>query len=263
MSRPVFYLASASAASIGASCVVDGSEGHHASVVRRVRTGEQVVLTDGRGAVVGAQVAAVERGRVTCTVLDVATEDRSPFHVTVVQAIPKGDRGELAVELVTEVGVDQVVPWQAERCVSRWRGDKIQRGRDKWQSAAREAAKQSRRAWWPTVAPIADTAAVAELVSGADLALLLQEGAGTAMTAVLARAELSDACHVVLVIGPEGGVSDTERQQLAAAGATEVRLGPTVLRTSTAGAVAAALVLAGSAPWGPILEVPSEGRTRD
>jgi 16S rRNA (uracil1498-N3)-methyltransferase len=232
-------------------------------VVRRVRIGEQVVLTDGRGAAVRAQVAAVERGRVTCTVLDVATEGRSPLRITVVQAIPKGDRGELAVELVTEVGVDQVVPWQAERCVSRWRGAKIERGRDKWESVAREAAKQSRRAWWPVVAPAADTAAVAGLVSGADLALLLHEGAEEAMTGVLARAELSGACHVVLVIGPEGGVTDGEREQLAAAGATEVRLGPTVLRTSTAGAVAATLVLAGSAPWGSILEVPSDGRTGD
>jgi 16S rRNA (uracil1498-N3)-methyltransferase len=232
-------------------------------VAKRVRVGEQVTLTDGAGAVVHAQVTAVERDRVTCTALDAWDEDRPSLRVTVVQAIPKGDRGELAVELATEVGVDEVVPWQAERCVSRWRGDKIERGRDKWRTVAREAAKQSRRSWWPVIAPVADLSAVVEQVTRADLALVLHEGAETPMTEALTRVGLTGEGHVLLVVGPEGGLSDAEREQLVAAGASEVRLGPTVLRTSTAGAVAATLVLAGSAPWGRIVGVPAEGSARD
>lgn len=254
MSRPVFFLDSASDLVVGASCVLDGPEGHHAVAVRRVRVGEQLVLTDGRGACVDVEVSALGRRDATCLVRAARHDERDPLRVTVVQAIPKGDRGELAVELLTEVGVDAIVPWQAERCVSRWEGPKADRGPAKWGGSAREAAKQSRRTWWPVVAPLADTAAVVELVAGADAAWVLHEAAADPFAAVLANGAQVRSGHVVLVVGPEGGISAPELETLATAGATAVRLGPSVLRTSTAGVVAATLVIGGSASWGRSLK---------
>lgn len=250
MSRPVFFLDTAADVSAGASCVLDGTEGHHASVVRRVRPGEALVLTDGRGTSLDVVVTEVGRGAITCRVEAVEHSDRPPLHVTVVQAIPKGERGELAVDLLTEVGVDEIVPWQAERCVSRWRGDKVDRGRAKWDAVAREAAKQSRRTWWPVVAPVADLGTVTGAVAGADVAWVLHEGASAPLSTALADGALPRTGRVVLVVGPEGGLSEGELAQIASSGGRPVRLGPTVLRTSTAGVVAAALVLARTASWG-------------
>ncbi len=259
MSRPVFFLDSAAELSAGESCVLDGAEGHHAAVVRRIRVGEQVVLTDGRGTALEAEITVVGHGDAACAVHAVRHEERSPLQVTVVQAIPKGERGELAVDLLTEVGVDLIVPWQAERCVSRWKGEKVGKGRAKWASVAREAAKQSRRTWWPDVAPVADLDTVVELIAGADVALVLHEVATDPLVELLAGGALPGSGQVVLVVGPEGGVSDAELDVLVAAGASAVRLGPTVLRTSTAGVVAATLVLAGTATWGRSLSVEHEG----
>lgn len=247
MSRPVFFLADA--ATVDSICTLGGVEGHHAAAVRRVRVGEHIVLTDGRGTALDAEVREVARDEVICAVRDVRREPPQELSLTVVQALPKGDRGELAVELLTEVGVDVVVPWQAERCVSRWRGDKVERGRAKWASTAREAAKQSRRTWWPQVADVADTEAVAALLADADVAWVLHEWASATLADSVDSGALPDAGSVVLVVGPEGGLSDEELTRFAAAGADGVRLGPTVLRTSTAGVVAAALVLGRTASW--------------
>lgn len=249
MSRPVFHLEEAGAVAVGGTCHLTGTEGHHAATVRRVRVGERIVLTDGRGTALDVEVSEVGRGDVTASVLAAHRDQRPVPHLTVVQAIPKGDRGELAAELLTEVGVDLIVPWQAQRCVSRWQGDRLQRGRERWASAAREAAKQSRRTWWPEVAEPADTTTVATLLSAAELAWILHEGAGTPLTRALDEIGSSSPRSVVLVVGPEGGVSDQELASLTAVGAVPVRLGPTVLRTSTAGAVAAALVQGRTGSW--------------
>lgn len=249
MSRPVFRFDDAADATVGGSVRLTGTEGHHASVVRRVRVGEPIVLTDGRGTAVDADVAAVGRGEVTCAVRAVRRDPEPELRLTVVQAVPKGDRGELAVELLTEVGVDVVVPWQAERCVSRWKGEKVARGRTKWASAARESAKQSRRTWWPEVAEVADTAAVAARLAGVDRAWILHESAATSLAGLVAAGAVPLAGSVAVVVGPEGGITDDELTRFEGVGAVAVRLGPTVLRTSTAGVVAAALVLGRSASW--------------
>jgi 16S rRNA (uracil1498-N3)-methyltransferase len=263
VSRPVFFLNSASDLVAGASCVLDGAEGHHAAIVRRVRVGEQAVLTDGRGTALDVEVTSVGRGDVVCSVQASRFVQPSPLRVTVVQAIPKGDRGELAVDLLTEVGVDEVVPWQAERCVSRWKGEKVDRGRAKWEAVAGEAAKQSRRIWWPVVSPVAGSAAVAELIGAADVAWVLHEAATESLATLLAAGAQPASGRVVLVVGPEGGVSDTELAALERAGAAAVRLGPSVLRTSTAGVVAATLVFAGTEAWGRSLDDQPEGSNDD
>lgn len=224
-----------------------GPEGRHAASVKRLRADETLILTDGAGQWAPATVIE-NRGR--SLLLDVSAGRYSPqpaVRVTVVQALPKGERSELAVELATEAGVDAVIPWQAERCVARWTKDpsKAQRGADKWRRTAQEAAKQARRRWVPVVAPLASTDAVAERVAAADLALVLHEDRALPLSHV----ELPTAGSIVLIVGPEGGVSPHEIDRFTAAGAIPVRLGPEVLRTSTAAAVALAAVAIPTGRW--------------
>ena len=207
--------------------------------------GERVDLTDGAGQLAECVVTAASAGVLEVAVLTRRAAARPDPAVAVIQAIAKGDRAEQAVETMTEVGVDVVVPWQAERCVVRWREDRADRALARWRATAVQAAKQSRRAWFPEVAEPAGTAAAAERVRGADLALLLDPEAPDS----LARTVIPDHGSIVLIVGPEGGISAAEYGLLRAAGATGVRLGPTVLRASSAGAVAAALVLGRSPRW--------------
>ena len=244
MSAPVFF-ADRAALLAGRTVVLDGAEGRHAAVVRRTRAGEPVVLTDGAGLAVEGVVARVERDRLVVDVVAVSELARPQPGVTVAQALPKGDRAELAVEALTEVGVDRVVPWAATRAVTRWRDDRGEKALERWRSTAREAAKQSRRTWWPAVDPLAVTADVVRLLEAAALGLVLHEEAATPIGAVAVPA----AGEVVVVVGPEGGITPEELAAFEAAGARLVRLGPTVLRTSTAGAVAAGVLLATTARW--------------
>jgi 16S rRNA (uracil1498-N3)-methyltransferase len=231
----------------GSEIVLDGPEGRHAVSVRRLRAGEDVVLTDGRGRWVEGVVKAAE-GRDRLVVMDVGALHEEPAagpRITVVQALPKGDRGELAVETMTEVGVDAIVPWAAARCITRWKGDRGLKALAKWRSTAREAGKQSRRVRFPEIADAATGKQVAALLARADFAAVLHEsGART-----LATAELPAAGEIVLVVGPEGGVSPEELALFGEAGAGAYRLGPSVLRTSTAGTAAGALLLGRTGRW--------------
>jgi 16S rRNA (uracil1498-N3)-methyltransferase len=225
--------------------VLAGQEGRHASTVRRLTPGERADITDGAGAVAECVVTAVRAGELELAVLARRTEQRPAPLVTVLQAIPKGDRGELAVELLTEVGADIIVPWAADRCVAVWRGDRAAKSRARWNSAAEQAAKQSRRAWFPEVTDQADLAAAARRVAAAALALVLDPDASESVSTV----QLPVSGEIVLIVGPEGGISPEETEALRAAGAVPVRLGPTVMRTSSAGAVAAGVLLSRSSRW--------------
>ena len=244
MSAPVF-LSPREVLSEGSRVWLDGPEGRHAATVRRLRVGEPVELTDGAGLLVRGDVVSVERDRVEVAVRDRVEVAEADPRVVVVQALPKGDRGERAVELMTEVGVDEVVPWAAARCVAAWHGERGARALDKWRGAAREAAKQARRPWLPAVTALADTAAVVDRVQHADLAIVLHESASVALSDLV----VPPTGQVVLVVGPEGGLTDDELDRLVGGGAHTVRLGPTVMRTSTAGVVAAAVVLSMTARW--------------
>jgi 16S rRNA (uracil1498-N3)-methyltransferase len=205
-----------------------------------------VDLTDGAGTMAACVITAARPGVLDLAVLSRAFEPAPVPRLTVVQAIPKGDRGELATETMTEVGVDVVVPWAAERCVVRWRGDKAGKGAARWRATAVAAAKQSRRSWLPEVTGVASTAEVAARVTGADLAVLLDPDAGPTLPALAGVRGLTE---IVLLVGPEGGVSPAEASLFAAAGAVGARLGPTVLRASSAGAIAAALVMTAAGRW--------------
>lgn len=207
--------------------------------------GERIDVTDGTGTRISGIVESADRDLVVL-VEAVTTEPQPSPRVVVVQAIPKGDRGELAVEVLTEVGVDEIVPWSAQRCVAVWRDERAAKSRARWEGAAREAAKQSRRAHIPRVHAVASLATVEELIAEATLAVVLDEASSRPISSITAPAEGS----VVIVVGPEGGITAEESHALARAGAVSVRLGPSVLRTSTAGVVAAGILLAGSARWG-------------
>lgn len=245
MSLPVHLVESLAEVSVGSVVEVTGDEAHHAVAVRRLREGEQVVLTDGLGTSVTGSVASTGKRVFAVTVSSVEQEERPAPAFTVVQALPKGDRGELAVEVLTEVGVDVVVPWAASRSVAVWKGERAAKSHAKWQATAREAAKQSRRTWHPTVTPLASTADLAELVADADLAVVLHEDA----TLPLGSLDVPASGRVVVVVGPEGGIAPDELAALADAGAQSVRLGAEVLRTSTAGVVAVAALLARTPRW--------------
>lgn len=224
---------------------VDGPEGRHAARVTRLHPDEAVVLTDGLGRRAHGVVAAAGRDLLEVRV-DAVTEDPLPSpRFVVVQALPKGDRGELAVETLTEVGVDVVVPWAASRCVTRWRDERADKAVARWRTTARAAAKQSRRTRFPEVAELASTAEVAALLEPAASGVVLHEEA-TEPLAGLAVPAAGDLVDVVVVVGPEGGLSPDELAAFAAAGATAYRLGETVLRTSTAGTAALAVLMAGT-----------------
>lgn len=244
MTVPVFLVDRARLA--GARVRLDGAEGRHAATVRRLRPGERVDLTDGAGLVVECVVSSAGRDQLELDVL--ARREVSPPQprLTVVQALPKGERGELAVELLTEVGVDVIVPWSAARCVTVWRAERAAKSLARWRSTAREAAKQARRAWLPEVTELAGTAQVAARLRGAALGLVLHETAELPIGTV--RSLPADG-EVVLVVGPEGGITEDELAAFAGAGAHACRLGPTVLRTSTAGVAAAAALLSGTERW--------------
>lgn len=222
----------------GALAVLGGDEGFHAASVRRIRPGEQLVLGDGAGGLAHCEVEHAGRDGLRARVLKRWSVAPGTPPVTVVQALPKSERSELAIELATEAGADGFLAWQAARCVANWHGARVEKGLRRWRAVARSAARQSRRAHIPLVDGVLSTPAltsrIRDEVAGGATVLALHESA----TERLAHADLAGAPSVLLVVGPEGGIADDEMAVLSDAGATAVRLGPQVLRTSTAAAVA-------------------------
>jgi 16S rRNA (uracil1498-N3)-methyltransferase len=237
MTRALFYVDALP--QVGELVVVDGDEGFHAANVRRIRPGEELDLGDGAGIVAQCVIEATAKGRLVARVQGRRTVDPPTPHITVVQALPKSDRSELAVELATEAGADAFLAWQSERCVARWDGQaKVDKGLRRWQAVARSAGRQSRRPHVPSVTSLVSTPELVRTVATASangaVVLVLHESA----TEPLASVAVEGADSLMLVVGPEGGISDDELAALSGAGAIAVRLGPTVLRTSTAAAVA-------------------------
>lgn len=223
----------------GQAFTLTGPEGRHAVSVKRIAVGEKIALVDGRGGRAIAEVTAT-RGK---DILEARIVEREELPaptptVTVIQALPKSERSELAVDLLTQGGADRIVPWEASRCVAKWQGAKRGKGVQKWRQAAIAAAKQSRRPRLPEVTEPMSTAQVAAMLGEFDLVLILHEEAA----APIAQVPLDRAGSIAVIIGPEGGVSPEEVEQLTRAGATAVKLGPEVLRTASAGIVALAAI---------------------
>ncbi|WP_210506027.1 16S rRNA (uracil(1498)-N(3))-methyltransferase [Naasia sp. SYSU D00057] len=241
-----FYLVdSLEGAEPGGLVRLEGQEARHAATVSRIRTGETLTVGDGRGTVVTGAVEAAAPSAVDVRAERVERISAPDREVVLVQALAKGDRDELAVQAATELGVDRIVPWQAERSVSRWSGPKAERGRERWGTIVREAVKQSMRPWLPEVAPLAGRGEVAALAA-THAVLVLEPTGGTPFADAVRAAGGRD---LALVVGPEGGVSGPELEALTAAGAVAVRLGPEVLRTSTAGPAALAALAALTGRW--------------
>jgi len=222
----------------GETATLGGDEGRHAATVLRLKPGEPLLLSDGAGAVARCTVDAVQPGREAAVRVSLHERRLEPApepRVVVVQALAKGDRGELAVELATEAGADAIVPWRAARSIARWDdGPRGAKALQRWRASARAATKQARRPWLPEVAEAVDLPGLLERVRSAAATVVLDGDASQG----IAQVRWPAAGEVLLVVGPEGGMTEQERDELHSAGAVEVRLGASVLRTSTAAAVA-------------------------
>lgn len=229
----------------GPTASLTGPEGRHAADAARVRVGEAVMIGDGLGSVADCEVVSVSRGAVSARILERRYVPAPAHTVVAVQALAKGERATLAVETMTELGVDVVVPWAAARSIVQWRDERADKSLSRWRAAARAAAKQSRRAWHPVVQPLHSTGQVAQLIADADWAAVLHEDAPSGLLA----APPPRAGTILLVIGPEGGLTDEELGAFHGAGAGQAKLGDTVLRTSTAGAAALAALSVALGRW--------------
>jgi 16S rRNA (uracil1498-N3)-methyltransferase len=247
-----FYLADdmgASDLAVDRVIVLTGQEARHAVTVSRVRAGEALLVGDGRGTVASCTVTSADAQRLELRVGSVEAHPEPSPRVVLVQALAKGDRDELAVQAATELGVDAVIPWQAQRSVSRWEGVKVAKGRERWRAIVREAVKQSIRPRVPEVEELATTKDLVRLAATARVLVL-----DPTAEARLSRLDLTapgdgSATDVLLVVGPEGGISPAEVEALRDAGAVPVALGSGILRTSTAGPAALALVNAALGRW--------------
>jgi 16S rRNA (uracil1498-N3)-methyltransferase len=244
---PLFLVAPERLAGVrpGASVLLDGAEGRHAATVRRIGVGESVLLSDGRGTRATASVVAAGRAELELEVTAVDEDPEPDLRLVLVQALAKADRDDQAIESATELGVDEVVPWQAARSIVVWRGDRAAKALRKWESVVTAAAKQSRRSRVPVVAEPVSQRGLVERVRGSALALVLHEDASLP----LAGRALPESGDVLVVVGPEGGISPDELAALEEAGAVAVRLGSTVLRSSSAGPAALAVLSAAAGRW--------------
>lgn len=255
MSAPVFLAEPGSLAgyAAGTTYLLGGAEGRHAGVVQRRGAGERVDVVDGGGVRLVGTVTSAGADGVLVHVTERVEEPAPAVALVLVQALAKGDRDELAIEAATEVGVDAVLPWQAERSIVIWRADRAAKSHARWQGTVRAATKQARRARMPAVELAVDGGAliarVRSVVAAGGAALVLHEDAtvGLADAALPgavqpALAGEGSAVELLVVVGPEGGISERELTALTGAGALPVRLGPHILRTSTAGPVALALL---------------------
>jgi 16S rRNA (uracil1498-N3)-methyltransferase len=246
VSNPVFFTTAGALddAAPGSQFTLDGAEARHAVTVKRLAVGESVDIADGAGKRLTGTVSSVAPAALTVECASVAVEERPDVRLVLVQALAKGDRDELAIETSTELGIDAVVPWQSERSIVRWKGDRAAKAHAKWQSAVTAAAKQARRAWIPDVRSAVDTQGLAAAVSAAGLAVILHEDAVKPLRQVLegwrdaGLPEDGGPAEILLIVGPEGGISPREVTRLCGEGAVTALLGPHVLRSSTAGPAA-------------------------
>jgi 16S rRNA (uracil1498-N3)-methyltransferase len=244
MVAPLFFAPEIASAQIGSEFLLGGAEGKHAAVVRRMRAGEDIQLTDGKGFRASGRVARIEGSAVAILIEKSLTEQLPLLQLTLVQALAKGDRDELAVQAATELGALNVIPWQATRSVSRWEGVKAEKGRQRWQTIATEAAKQSLRVFEPNVQEVVSTKELVRLIPQYDTVLVLDP------TSKLGLSSLKDLKgKIAIVVGPEGGIDDHELEAMENAGAKRVHMGFGILRTSTAGMAAISFLVGGSGLW--------------
>lgn len=247
MVEPLFRTSFATPPEVGLAVTLGGSEGKHAVNVRRMRVGEGIQLSDGKGLRVRGEVSALGNSSLNVQVSEVQQEEAPSVGLTIIQALAKGDRDELAIQAATELGCWGVIPWQAERSISKWEGAKIAKSVERWQTIVGEAAKQSLRVFEPTVAQPVGSKQLVASVKDFDLVLVLDPTATVGLGSVDLTVEQKS---VAIVVGPEGGISDLELEALEDAGAVRVHLGAPILRTSTAGVAAISVIQSKLGLWG-------------
>ncbi len=245
MVLPLFSIPEQSILTVGDSYTLDGPDGKHAAQVRRMRVGEGIQLTNGRGLRAVGKVVSAGSTSLVVEFSEVSQEELPALRITLVQALAKGDRDELAVQAATELGALKIIPWQATRSISRWEGDKVEKSRLRWQTIAQEAAKQSLRVWNPEVLPVASTRQLIQVLESYDSVLILEP---TGKLSITELGSLSG--NVALVVGPEGGIDSSELEKFTEVGFKIVRLGDGVLRTSTAGLAAISYLAGSNGLWG-------------
>lgn len=230
----------------GTQVTLSGPEGRHAVSVVRVKVGEHIDLSDGNGLLIAGRVVEVRNpDELVIEVLERIIDDVVLPRLVVVQAIPKGERGERAVELLTEVGADAIIAWEASRCIAQWKGDRAEKALTKWENTAKAAGKQARRSRLPQVTGVATTGDVVSMIAAASGAIVLHEESTTALTDW--NPPLNG--EIVVVVGPEGGITSDEVEAFRQAGAQIVHMGKSIMRTSTAGAAAVAVLGAVTGRW--------------
>ena len=247
MVEPLFRTEFATPPAAGLAVTLGGSEGKHAVNVRRMRVGEGIQLSDGKGLRVRGTVSALGNSSLTVTVDSVTQEAKPTVGLTIIQALAKGDRDELAIQAATELGCWGVVPWQADRSISKWEGAKIAKSVERWQTIVSEAAKQSLRVFEPKVSPPVSSKQLAAMIGDFDLVLILDPTATEGLGQITIEEHQKS---VAILVGPEGGISEQELESFAAAGAKRMHLGAPILRTSTAGVAAIAVIQAKLGLWG-------------
>ncbi len=240
----LYYVSSGETLEPNSSVRLEGDEARHAASVSRLAVGEDILVGDGLGTLATARATAVTPKEILLDVHDTTIHPPHQPEVWLVQALAKGDRDELAIQTCTELGVDRIIPWQASRSISRWKGDKVTTGVARWQKIAAEASKQSLRAWIPQVERAMTTQDIANLGEQHQL-LLLDPDATDALSAYIPQREK----NLLVIVGPEGGVDEAERELLMSSGAVDLKLGRTVLRTSSAGPAALAVLNSAMGRW--------------
>lgn len=249
MTLPVYVDTSLAEVTVGQLLHLNGGEGRHAVTVRRTRVGEHIDIVNGRGLRATVEVTATAKDSLSGVVRDVVAEPASGVKICLVQALAKGGRDDQAIETATEYGVDDIIPWQANRCVVKWNGaEKTAKAVAKWQATAETAAKQSRRSWIPQVSPALDSRALADYISRAkdraERVYICHETASEPLTTHLYHDVAQAPERITVVVGPEGGISAEEIASSVDAGGIVVGLGKHVLRSATAGPWAVAVIRA-------------------
>lgn len=211
--------------------LLESNEGKHAANVRRMRAGEPIQVANGSGLRLRGTVSKVANSTVEIEVVSIEQESPPSLEITLVQALAKGDRDELAIQAATELGVMKVIPWQAENSVSIWDAAKAVKARMRWESIVVEASKQALRSFDPQVLGLHTSSQLVKSLSGQVLVL-----DPTAPMAIGNMNKIDP--EVSIIVGPEGGISKAELAAFEDAGFQRIRLGEEILRTSTAGLAA-------------------------
>ncbi len=228
---------------VGSSYEFDSDDAQHAIRVLRMSAGEVFMLSDGQGKWSKVKIFAVKKKSLEVEVVETGIQDPLEVSFTVVQALPKGDRLKESIELLTEGGVDTIIPWSAQRSIGQ-----AEKGVEKLQVTAREASKQSRRLFIPDVTEVANTSKVVELIPQHDLVLVFHESAKSKVSEIVTR-KYFESRSVMIIIGPEGGISDEELELFKSAGAKVALMGRPILRSAHAGLAAMSAVNALIKVW--------------